>query len=71
MAKKSSKKGTKSKLIGLVSVLTGYRIYKKVNKQNNPEPFEAMGYDKLARKHVLFKETKKNLGRNVVKERKH
>ncbi len=65
-----AKKNTKRKLIGLVSVLTGHRIYTIVNKQNNPEAFEKMAYDPKARKHAKYKETKKNLGRNEIKPRK-
>lgn len=70
MAKKS-KKASKRKLIGLISTLTGHRIYTTINKQNHPDPLEKMAFDPKARKHVLYKETKKNLGRNEVKARKH
>ena len=65
-----AKKNTKRKLIGLISALTGHRIYTTINKQNHPEPLEKMAYDPLARKHAKYKETKKNLGRNEIKPRK-
>lgn len=69
MAKKS-KKNVKKKLIGLVSVLTGHRIYTTITKETT-EPFEKMAYDPKARKHAKYKQTKKNLGRNEVKARKN
>ena len=56
MAKKNN---TKRKLVGLVSEESGVRAYyTKKNTMNTPD------------KHVLFVETKKNLGRNEVKEKK-
>ncbi|HIA91748.1 TPA: 50S ribosomal protein L33 [Candidatus Saccharibacteria bacterium] len=61
-----AKKG-KRKLFGLVSTETGHRTYvTKRNTQNTQEPIELKKYDPVARKHVLYKETKKNLGRNEV-----
>lgn len=68
MAKKSN---TKRKLIGLVSKLTGHRIYTTVNKQTHPDKFTKRAYDPLARKHADYEETKVSLGRNVVKARKN
>lgn len=65
-----AKKSTKRKLIGLVSELTGHRIYTTKNTQNSPEPLRKRAYDPLARAHAWYKETKKNLGRNEVKARK-
>ncbi|HEY5695474.1 MAG TPA: 50S ribosomal protein L33 [Candidatus Saccharimonadales bacterium] len=65
-----AKKNTKRKLIGLVSILTGHRIYTTKNTQNNPEPLVKNAYDPIAKKHTQYKETKKNLGRNEVKPRK-
>ena len=56
MAKKNN---TKRKLVGLVSEESGVRAYYTKKK-----------YDPVLRKHVLFVETKKNLGRNEVKEKK-
>ncbi len=65
-------KTDKRKVIGLVSEETGTRIYyTKKNTQNTPDKLSLKKYDPKARKHVLFVETKKNLGRNVVKPRKH
>ena len=68
MARKNSK--SKRKLIGLVSKLTGHRIYTTINKQNHPDKFVKKAYDPIARKHAEYEETKKNLGRNEIKPRK-
>lgn len=66
-----AKKNTKRKLIGLVSKLTGHRTYYTTkNTQNTTEKITLMKYDPIARKHAEYVETKKNLGRNEVKERK-
>ncbi len=68
MAKKSN---TKRKIIALVSQLTGHRTYvTRKNTQNTPDKLELKKYDPKARKHALYVETKKNLGRNEVKPRK-
>ena len=67
MAKKSEKR----KLIGLVSEASGYRTYVTTkNTQNTPDKLRLRKYDPKTRKHEWFEETKKNLGRNEVKERK-
>jgi len=66
-----AKKGDKRKIIGLVSEETGARhYYTKKNTQNTPELLKLRKYDPILRKHVTYVETKKNLGRNVVKGRK-
>ena len=66
-----AKKNTKRKLIGLVSSLTGHRTdYTKKNTMNSPDKLELKKYDPIARKHAVYTETKKNLGRNEVKKRK-
>ena len=66
-----AKKGEKRKLIGMVSEESGERIYyTSKNSMNTPEKLQLRKYSKKLRKHVLFTETKKNLGRNVVKGRK-
>ena len=66
-----AKKNTKRKLVGLVSDLSGHRTYYvKKNTQNTPDKLELRKYDPRLRKHVLFIETKKNLGRNEVKAKK-
>lgn len=71
----AKKKNTKRTFIGLVSE-TGHRIYTIVNKQNiqqkegTVKKFRKRAYDPLARKHMWFEETKKNLGRNEIKPRK-
>jgi large subunit ribosomal protein L33 len=67
MAKKSEKR----KIVGLVSAESGERLYyTSKNSQNTPEKLELRKYSKKLRKHVVFTETKKNLGRNEVKGRK-
>lgn len=70
-----AKKNTKRKLIGLVSSLTGHRTYyTTVNTQNRTTKSQGKlsikKYDPIAKKHALYTETKKNLGRNEVKARK-
>jgi large subunit ribosomal protein L33 len=66
-----AKKGEKRKLIGLVSEETGERIYyTSKNTQNTTEKLTLRKYSPRLRKHVLFTETKKNLGRNEVKPRR-
>lgn len=68
MAKKSDKR----KIVGLVSEESGERLYyTSKNSQNTPDKLQLRKYSKKLRKHVLFVETKKNLGRNEVKPRKH
>jgi large subunit ribosomal protein L33 len=67
MAKKSDKR----KLIGLVSEESGERIYyTSKNSMNTPDKLSLRKYSPRLRKHVVFTETKKNLGRNEVKPRK-
>lgn len=66
-----AKKGDKRKTIGLVSEESGARhYYTKKNTMNTPDLLTLRKYDPILRKHVTYKETKKNLGRNVVKGRK-
>jgi large subunit ribosomal protein L33 len=66
-----AKKGDKRKIIGLVSEESGHRTYYTVkNTQNTPEKLSLKKYDPSLRKHVVFTETKKSLGRNEVKPRK-
>ena len=68
MAKKSN---TKRKLVGLVSEESGIRAYyTKKNTMNTPDKLTLRKYDPRLRKHVIFAETKKSLGRNEVKEKK-
>jgi large subunit ribosomal protein L33 len=67
-----AKKTTKSKLVGMVSELSGHRTYyTKKNTQNTPDKLQLRKYDPIARTHALYVETKKSLGRNEVKEKKH
>lgn len=65
------KSNTKRKLVGLVSEESGVRqYYTKRNTMNTPEKLSLRKYDPVLRKHVVFTETKKSLGRNEVKEKK-
>ncbi len=67
MAKKSGKR----KVVGLVSEESGHRVYyTRKNTMNTPDKLSLKKYDPVLRKHVLFVETKKNLGRNEVKPKK-
>ena len=64
-------KTSKRKIIGLVSEASGHRSYYTTkNPQNVAEKISLRKYDPVVRKHVLYTETKKNLGRNEVKPRK-
>jgi len=64
-------KGDKRKIVGLVSEESGHRIYYTVkNTQNTPDRLSLKKYDPVLRKHALFVETKKSLGRNEVKPKK-
>lgn len=66
-----AKKGDKRKIIGMVSSATGARhYYTKKNTMNTPDKLVLRKYDPIVRKHVLYEETKKNLGRNIVKAKK-
>lgn len=68
MAKTSK---SKRKLVGLVSEASGHRTYYTVkNTQNTTEKLSLKKFDPLTRKHELYVETKKNLGRNEIKPRK-
>jgi large subunit ribosomal protein L33 len=67
MAKKTGKR----RIIGLVSEVSGHRLYYTTkNPQNVTEKLSLKKYDPTIRKHVMFVETKKSLGRNEVKPRK-
>jgi len=66
-----AKKGEKRKLVGLVSEESGERIYyTSKNTMNTPEKLSLRKYSPKLRKHVLFVETKKNLGRNEAPKKK-
>jgi large subunit ribosomal protein L33 len=65
-----AKKGDKRKIVGLVSEETGERIYYTTkNTQNTTEKLSLRKYSPKLRKHVVFTETKKNLGRNEAPKR--
>ncbi len=71
MSNMAKKNNTKRKLVGLVSEESGIRLYyTKKNTMNTPDKLSLRKYDPVLRKHVVFTETKKNLGRNEVKEKK-
>ena len=64
-------KNGKRVLVGLVSEESGHRTYYTYkNPENTPSKLSIRKYDPILRKHVLYVETKKNLGKNVVKPRK-
>lgn len=65
-----AKKNPKRKVVGLVSEETGKRLY-YTTKRNDQEKISLRKYDPTVRRHVVFTEVKKNLGRNEVKARKH
>jgi large subunit ribosomal protein L33 len=66
-----AKKGDKRKIVGLISEESGERIYYTTkNTQNTTEKLSLRKYSPKLRKHVVFTETKKNLGRNEVKPKK-
>ncbi len=66
-----AKKGDKRKIVGLVSEESGERLYYTTkNTQNTQEKLSLKKYSPKLRKHVVFLETKKNLGRNEVKPKK-
>lgn len=66
-----AKKNTKRKLVGLVSSLSGHRTYyTPKNTMNTPDKLELRKFDPIAKKHAVYTETKKSLGRNEVKARK-
>jgi large subunit ribosomal protein L33 len=67
-----AKKTTKRKLVGLVSEESGNRTYYTTkNTQNTTDKISLRKYDPTLRKHVTYTETKKSLGRNEVKAKKH
>ena len=67
-----AKKTTKRKLVGLVSEESNNRTYYTTkNTQNTPDKIKLRKYDPVLRKHVTYTETKKSLGRNEVKAKKH
>ena len=49
---------------------TGHFYTTTKNKRTQTDKLELKKFDPVARKHVLYVETKKNLGKNVVKARK-
>jgi large subunit ribosomal protein L33 len=67
-----AKKNTKRVLVGLVGEESGDRLYyTKKNTMNTPDKLSLKKYNPRLRKVETFTETKKNLGRNEVKPKKH
>lgn len=65
------KKTGKRKILGLVSEDSGNRTYYTTkNTMNTPDKLTLRKYDPILKRHVVFTETKKNLGRNEVKPKK-
>lgn len=65
-----AKKGDKRKIIGLIAEETGERIYYTTkNTMNTPDKLSLKKYSPKLRRHVVFTETKKNLGRNEAPKR--
>lgn len=66
-----AKKTEKRKIIGLVCEGCGQRhYYSTKNTQNTPDKVEQLKYCPVSRTRQKQLETKKNLGQNVVKQRK-
>lgn len=66
-----AKKQGKRRVVGMVSEESGHRHYYTVkNTMNTPDKLSLRKYDPVLRRHVLYVETKKSLGRNEVKGRK-
>jgi large subunit ribosomal protein L33 len=65
-----AKRGEKRKIVGLIAEETGERIYyTSKNTQNTTEKLALKKYSPKLRKHIIFTETKKNLGRNEAPKR--
>lgn len=62
-------KNKKRKIVGLVSEVTGDRLY-YTTKRIDGEKLSIKKFNPRTKQHELFSETKKNLGRNEVKKRK-
>ena len=61
-------KGDKRKVLGLVCESCGQRhYYTTKNTMNSPDKVELVKYCPVTRNQAKQTETKKNLGRNVVK----
>lgn len=66
-----AKKGDKRKIIGLTCEACGQRhYYSTKNTMNTPDKVELRKYCPVKRRIALQSETKKNLGRNIVKPRR-
>lgn len=67
-----AKKNTKRVIVGLVGEESGDRLYyTRKNTMNTPDKLSLKKYNPRLKKHEVFTETKKNLGRNEVKPKKH
>lgn len=66
-----AKKNPKRKVVGMAGESSGERIYYTTkNSQNTTEKLKLRKYNPRTRKHEIFTETTKHLGRNEVKKRK-
>lgn len=66
-----AKKGEKRVIVGLVCEACGSRhYYTTKNTMNTPDKVELIKYCPVKRTQAKQAETKKNLGRNVVKPRR-
>ena len=67
-----AKKHTKRKIIGLICEDCSQRhYYSRKNEQNTPDKLALQKFCPTTRKVSTQTETKKNLGRNEVKPKKH
>ena len=64
--KRMAKKGKREKIKLESSAGTGHFYTTRKNRTNTPDKLEFKKYDPVARKHVVYKETKLKLGRRRV-----
>ncbi len=65
-------KNTKRVIVGMVGEESGDRLYyTRKNTMNTPDKLSLKKYNPRLKRTEVFTETKKNLGRNEVKPKKH
>ncbi len=65
-------KNSKRIVLGMVGEESGDRLYyTRKNTMNSPDKLSLKKYNPRLKRHEVFTETKKNLGRNEVKPKKH
>jgi len=65
-------KNSKRVIVGMVGEESGDRLYyTRKNTMNSPDKLSLKKYNPRLKRHEVFTETKKNLGRNEVKPKKH